>query len=242
MKLSRSLLAVSAVLALTACSSSGGGAAGGGAGGGGGGGGGSATAAAYDAAHKSVLDLAPTTQRISGTASYAGEMAILAPGSRPADGRVTNDDNTVIADLTMDVNFDDGATNPVTARASGFRGKIGGAEITASGEITTAAFIADGGDAALNAVNTSTSSAPVVGDLTSTSVIATMRGNVTGSAGGESLTGRMDAALLGTVVGPIGAVGGGGNATGIHGPVNVVVTPDGGTAETTGGTFYVNRD
>lgn len=170
-------------------------------------------------------------------------MAILAPGTSPASGRVTNDDNTVIGDLVMTVDFASGATNPITATANNFAGTVGGTAVTVGGELTTAAHIANATGTPNNTVATSTSPNPLGGTITATQVSATLSGTLTDTSGVSGLAGDVNASILAPTSGPVptGASLASDDPRAIRGPFSVSIQPNGGALATTTGTFVVTR-
>lgn len=181
-----------------------------------------------------------TTQPVTGTANYVGEMAILAPNTASAGGtRVTNDDNTVIGDLEMTVDFAPGATNPVTGTAKNFAGKVGGQDVALDGELTTANHI-DTAGTINNTVATATAAGPT-GTLTTTSVSASFQGTLTDASNPSGLAGDVTASILAPTLGPVptGASIASGDAQAMRGPVQVFIDPTTGMSVTTAGSFYV---
>lgn len=200
---------------------------------------GGSSPSSFDSAHSALSNRLPTTATVSGTASFVGQMAILAPGTAPAPGRVTNDDNTIIGDMQMTVNFDPGVTNPVTGSATNFEGTLGGNPASYSGTLTTQNHI-NNSNSPNNGVATSSAPGPL-GTVTTTSVSATMDGTLTATSGATTFDGDVSAGFTAPVLAPAGAVNSG-DASAIRGGVSVFVRPSsGGTSQSTAGTFVVER-
>ena len=95
-----------------------------------------------------------TLTRLSGTASYTGQVSIR------TDPNVMDSD-TVEGDLNMNINFDAGA-NPISATATNFSGVVNGQQTNINGTLSTAN--------AQNQVNAISSTNTGVGTLTGMSV------------------------------------------------------------------------
>ncbi|WP_147124308.1 hypothetical protein [Shimia ponticola] len=206
-------VAVLCCAALAGCLGGGGsGGSGNGAGGSGGGGGGSLSN--YEREFNRVNGTQATLTRLSGTASYTGQVSIR------TDPNV-QDSDTVEGDLNMDINFDAGA-NPISATATNFSGVVNGQQTDITGTLSTAN--------AQNQVNAITATNTGVGIVTGMSV--GLEGTLSDPNG--SLSGDALMTLQGNFRGNNGA--------GVSGAAAVAIDPSSGPAVITGGTFYADRN
>jgi len=121
--------------------------------------------------------------------------------------------------LNLTVNFDAGATNPITGTAGNFAGLVDGVQTTVVGTLSTDNAIA--GD--VNAVETGT--APLTG------ITATLRGDLSDPSG--ELTGNARMILSGNLKGDNGAAISGGHQTTISAPNQDDIA--------TGGSFFSDK-
>ena len=181
-------------------------------------GGGTSTVAEFDAKALSYVFLVPTQTALSGSADYKGEVSVLTMANA--------NDNTeaLIGDLDVNVNFDAGASKPVTATAGNFAGKVNGVDATVIGTLSTANSIAND----VNTVTSQTTSVPA----TLTSATATLRGNIADSTGALAGDARM---ILGATL----MEADGGKLSGGH--QTTIFPTDGGTSIATGGSIWADK-
>ncbi|MBB3986241.1 hypothetical protein GGQ68_002580 [Sagittula marina] len=178
---------------------------------------GTGSLAAFDAKALNYNLLVPTATGLTGTADYAGEISML------TQANAGNTAEAVVGDLNMTVNFDAGATNPVTATAGNFAGEVNGTATSIGGTLSTANAIA--GD-----VNSVTATSTGAGTLTSAT--ATLRGTLSDPTG--SLSGDARMILSGNLKEAGGAKMGGGHQT--------TITPfGGGSTIATGGSLWADK-
>jgi len=202
----------------TGSSTTGGGTTGGATGGGTTGGGSTSTQAAFDATSQSYIFLLPTSQPITGTASYTGEISVLTLAN------TADPTEAVVGDLDMNVNFGSGVVNPVTATAGNFSGNVDGQATTVIGTLSTANAIA--GD-----INQVTAQSTVAGTITGATAI--LRGTVSDPSGALSGDARM--ILNAGFKEADGAKLSGGHQT-------TIFPTGGGTTIATAGSLYADKD
>lgn len=218
-----------ACLSLSACSGSssgsgtgGGGTGGGGTGGGGTGGGGAGGGGTFQSSFDAANLQPPTQTALSGSADYTGQISVR------TNANAADTDEVLIGDLDMNVNFNAGATRPITASATNFAGEIDGTAVTATGTLSTA-----NAPNGVNAVSTTNLNIPGVGATTFTGLSTELRGTL--SEPTDNLSGDVVMTLQGDMRGTNGA-----SAVGANG---VSIEPTGGGAAIiTGGTWYADRD
>ncbi len=210
----KSSIAALACISLSACLGS---SAAVGPGGGGGGGG----TAAYDAKLDQVRGMIPTIVRQTGTANYVGQTRLdtLDPA-----GTSSTPTGYLVGDIALAANFD---TESVSGTATNFAGEVGGQAVTLSGTLDTA------NSNSPNLVSSSTTTAPIIGTITTTALVANMRGTLTESINNQSSD--VELGLQGAFVGP--------NANAIHGPAVALVGSSGTVGFGFGGagTYYLER-
>lgn len=190
----------------------------GGAGSGGSAGGGSTFQSSFDAANLQP----PTQTALSGSADYTGEISVR------TNANAADADEVLIGDLDMNVNFNAGATRPITASATNFAGEIDGTAVTATGTLSTA-----NAPNGVNAVSTTNLNIPGAGATTFTGLSTELRGTL--SEPTDNLSGAVIMTLQGDMRGTNGAAVAGANG--------VSIEPTGGGASIiTGGTWYADRD
>ncbi len=183
-------------------------------GGGGSNGGTPISAADFDANNLDYIFAVPTTQPVTGTASYVGKVSLLT---------LVDATEAVYGDANMSVNFGAGVTNPVTGTIGNFAGKVNGVDTAIAGTLSTANAVA--GDP-----NFVTSTVTGAGTLTGFN--ATFRGDLTDPTTTLSGNARM---ILGVNL----KEAGGAKISGGH---QTTITPaGGGTTIATSGSIYADK-
>ena len=218
--------ALCAVSLLAACDTS----SGGGSGGGGGGGGSTPPATAttleeFEAIVSDVAGTGPTTDPLSGTASYAGRTFIPMVDNTTGETR-----GHVTGDLAVDVNFD-AAVNPMSGTATNFAGTYDGTEFTATGTLSSANTTASND---INAIGRAPIVVPGLFEGETTQMALALAGELEEASGATGLTGETYVTLQGQFMGEGGAAATGaaslntGAAEGVGGVIR-------------GGPFYLER-
>lgn len=183
---------------------------------------GTGSLAAFNTKAYDYIFLQSTQTPITGTATYKGEVSMLTLAN-------ANDSaEALVGDLDMAVDFGAGVTNPVTATAGNFAGKVNGVDTTVMGTLSTANAIAND----VNSVTANVSNLPGVGQVTLTGVTATLRGDVTDPTG--QLAGSARMILNGNLKEANGAKLSGGHQT-------TIFPTDGSTSIATSGSIWADK-
>ena len=170
----------------------------------------------FDAANGQV----PTQTAITGKASYSGEVSVRT-GANASD-----DQEAVIGDLAMNIDFDSNVARPIEATVSNLSGEVNGVQTDIGGELST-----NNAPSGVNAI--STTNVTIMGEQnTFTGMSTELRGKLTDPNG--ALSGDAIMTMQGDFKGNDGAS--------VSGATAVSIKPETGSDILTGGTFYADKD